>query len=92
MPHPLGHDDLAIESPYNTYLDKGLPPTPIDNPGLAAIQAAAHPAHTGYLYFVVRPCGNGKEVFDSNYQQFLRDSERYQAARTQHGGRSPAHC
>ena len=59
---------------------------------LAAIQAAAHPAHTNYLYFVVLPCGNGKEVFDSSYQQFLRDSERYQAARTQHGGRSPTHC
>jgi uncharacterized YceG family protein len=89
---PLTTTQLNSPSPYNTRTHKGLPPTPIDNPGLAAIQAAAHPAHTGYLYFVVRPCGNGKEVFDSNYQQFLRDSERYQAARTQHGGRSPAHC
>ncbi len=83
---------LASPSPYNTRIHKGLPPTPIDNPGLAAIQAAAHPAHTKDLYFVVIPCGNGKEVFDSTLTQFLRDSRRYQTARTQHGGRSPAHC
>jgi peptidoglycan lytic transglycosylase G len=89
---PLTTAELDSPSPYNTRIHTGLPPTPIGNPGLAAIQAAAHPAHTNYLYFVVLPCGNGKEVFDSSYQQFLRDSERYQAARTQHGGRSPAHC
>jgi uncharacterized YceG family protein len=89
---PLTAAQLNSRSPYNTRVHKGLPPTPIDNPGLAAIQAAAHPAHTGYLYFVVQPCGNGKEVFDSNYQQFLRDSQRYQAARTRHRGHSPAHC
>lgn len=89
---PLTAAQLDSSSPYNTRIHKGLPPTPIDNPGLAAIQAAAHPAHTNYLYFVVLPCGNGKEVFDSNYGQFLRDSGRYQTARTQRGGRSPAHC
>jgi uncharacterized YceG family protein len=89
---PLTTAQLESSSPYNTRIHKGLPPTPIDNPGLAAIQAAAHPAHTNYLYFVVLPCGNGKEVFDSNYGQFLRDSGRYQTARTHRGGRSPAHC
>jgi UPF0755 protein len=83
---------LNSPSPYNTRIHKGLPPTPIDNPGLAAIQAAAHPARTADLYFVVLPCGNGKEVFESSYQQFLHDSERYQAARAKNGGRSPAHC
>ena len=89
---PLTGAQLNSSSPYNTRIHRGLPPTPIDNPGLAAIQAAAHPAHTSYLYFVVQPCGNGKEVFDSNYAKFLRDSERYQAARTRRSGRSPAHC
>ena len=83
---------LNSPSPYNTRIHKGLPPTPIDNPGLAAIQAAAHPAHTNYLYFVVLPCGNGKEVFDSTLAQFQRDSRRYQSARAKNGGRSPAHC
>ena len=42
-------------SPYNTRIHPGLPPTPIANPGLAAMQAAAHPAHTNYLYFVRKP-------------------------------------
>src|SRR5437763_1202446 len=89
---PLTAAQLNSPSPYNTRTRKGLPPTPIDNPSLAAIQAAAHPAHTNYLYFVVLPCGNGKEVFDSSYEQFLRDSQRYQTARAKHGGRSPTHC
>jgi uncharacterized YceG family protein len=83
---------LNSPSPYNTRIHKGLPPTPIDNPSLAAIQAAANPAHTNYLYFVVKPCGNGEMVFESDYQKFLADAARYQAARSKHGGRSPATC
>jgi UPF0755 protein len=47
--------DLASSSPYNTRRFRGLPPTPIANPGLASIQAAAHPAQVEYLYFVRRP-------------------------------------
>jgi uncharacterized YceG family protein len=90
--HPLTQSQLASRSPYNTRLNAGLPPTPIDNPGLSAINAAAHPAQTKYLYFVVKPCGNNESVFSTNYAQFLRDSARYQAARAQNGGRSPAHC
>lgn len=46
---------LASDSPYNTRKFTGLPPTPIANPGLASIQAAAHPAHVNYLYFVRKP-------------------------------------
>jgi UPF0755 protein len=45
-------DDLKIDSPYNTYLYKGLPPTPISNPGLGAIEAAVTPIETDYLYFL----------------------------------------
>ena len=45
-------EDLKVKSPYNTYLNAGLPPTPICNPGLAAIEAAVNPAKTGYLYYM----------------------------------------
>jgi peptidoglycan lytic transglycosylase G len=89
---PLTASQLAAHSPYNTRTHAGLPPTPIGNPGIAAIEAAAHPARTNYLYFVVKVCGNGSSVFSSNYQQFLRDSAKYQSARARRGGNSPSHC
>jgi len=44
--------DLKVDSPYNTYLHKGLPPGPISNPGLESIQAALHPTKTDYLYYL----------------------------------------
>jgi UPF0755 protein len=90
--HPITVSQLASRSPWNTYTRDGLPLTPIDNPGLAAIQAAAHPASTNYLFFVVKPCGNGAHAFASTYGQFQVLQNRYQAARTQLGGRSPAFC
>ena len=89
---PLTNSQLATPSPYNTRLHQGLPPTPIDSPGLSAIKAAAHPPRTSYLYFVVKPCGNGEMVFSSDYNQFLADSARYQQARSARGGRSPTKC
>ncbi len=89
---PLTAAQLNSNSPYNTRIHKGLTPTPIDNPGLASMQAAAHPAQTNFLYFVVKPCGNGEQVFTSNYKQFLADAQKYQAARTAHGGNSPERC
>jgi uncharacterized YceG family protein len=89
---PITVSELRSSSSYNTYVHKGLPPTPIDNPGLTAIQAAASPASTSYLYFVVKPCGNGEHVFASTYAQFLAAAKQYQVARTRRGGRSPARC
>jgi peptidoglycan lytic transglycosylase G len=89
---PLTASQLNSNSPYNTRIRKGLTPTPIDNPALASIQAAAHPSNTNYLYFVVKPCGNGEQVFTSSYAQFLTLAQQYQAARAKRGGRSPAHC
>jgi uncharacterized YceG family protein len=89
---PLTSSQLNSPSPYNTRLHTGLTPTPIDNPSLASIDAAAHPAHTSYLYFVAKPCGNGASVFSSTYKQFLLDAKRYDQARAKRGGRSPEVC
>ena len=89
---PLTQSQLASPSPYNTRLHDGLPPTPIDSPGLASIEAAAHPPQTSYLYFVVKVCGNGEMVFSSSYNQFLADEARYQAARSARGGNAPNKC
>jgi peptidoglycan lytic transglycosylase G len=89
---PLTLAQLNSPSPFNTRIHKGLPPTPINNPGLDAIVAAAHPRQTNYLFFVVKPCGNGAHVFATNYNAFLAATKRYQSARARRGGRSPAHC
>ena len=53
----LMNADLDVASPYNTYLHEGLPPGPINNPGLASIRAALHPRQTDLLYYVARPDG-----------------------------------
>ncbi|MDQ3993321.1 MAG: endolytic transglycosylase MltG [Actinomycetota bacterium] len=52
---PIHQSELESDTPYNTRKFLGLPPTPISNPGLAAIQAAAHPAQIDYLYFIRKP-------------------------------------
>jgi uncharacterized YceG family protein len=51
----ITQEDLDTQNPYNTTLNHGLPPTPIANPGLASMRAAAHPANVDYLYFVRKP-------------------------------------
>ena len=64
----LFYADLRVESPYNTYLHSGLPPTPIACPGLPSIQAALHPARVGYLYYVASPDGK-HHVFSTTLAQ-----------------------
>jgi UPF0755 protein len=89
---PLTRRDLAVNSPYNTRTRAGLPPTPIGNPGLASLEAAAHPARVSYVYFVVKPGTCGEHAFSKTLAQFERDQRRYKAARDAAGGRSPTKC
>jgi UPF0755 protein len=69
--NPLSSADLQVDSPYNTYLYPGLPPGPISNPGLAALQAVAFPAQTTYFYFRAACDGSGWHVFAETYDEHL---------------------
>ena len=89
---PLTQSQLAIDSPYNTRTNAGLPPGPIGNPGLASLQAAANPARAGYLYYVVKPGTCGEHAFSSTSAEFERDRARYNEAREAAGGNSPTKC
>jgi uncharacterized YceG family protein len=73
---PLKQSDIESDSPYNTRKRLGLPPTPIANPGLASIRAAAHPARVGYLYFVRKPNGV-RHFFTASESEFCQKSLEY---------------
>jgi UPF0755 protein len=73
---PLHESQLQNPTPYNTRLHTGLPPTPIANPGLASIQAAAHPGKVDYLYFVRKP-DKVHHFFTASEQEFFRKSCQY---------------
>lgn len=70
----LFNSDYAYQSPYNTYLFRGLPPTPIGNPTNEAIEAVLSPANVPYLYFVAR--GDGSHVFGRTYAEHLTNIRR----------------
>jgi len=72
---------LDHNSPYNTYRVAGLPPGPIANPGLDALQAALRPERHGYLFFVARGDGSGLHWFATNGAQHLQNVQRYRAQR-----------
>ncbi len=67
--NPLSSSDLSVDSSYNTYLYTGLPPGPICNPGLSALQAVAYPAQTPYYYFRARCDGSGRHNFATTYDE-----------------------
>jgi uncharacterized YceG family protein len=73
---PLRESQLKSNTPYNTRKFPGLPPTPIDNPGLASMQAAAHPARVKYLYFVRKP-DKVHHYFTSSFQDFVNHEIAY---------------
>jgi UPF0755 protein len=89
---PLTESELATDSPYNTRANAGLPPGPIDSPGLASIEAAARPAKVDYLFYVAEPGACNKLAFSSTEAEFNADVERYDSAREAAGGNSPDSC
>jgi UPF0755 protein len=83
LPEPkefLTESDLAIESEYNTYLNKGLPPGPICSPRISSVDAALHPKKGKQLFYVLDPALNGMHRFTENYDEFLVDKQAYQEA------------
>jgi UPF0755 protein len=72
----IHHDDLRVDSPYNTYRYAGLPPGPICSPGLASLEAAARPAEVPYLYFVSR--NDGTHVFAATLEEQNRNVDLWQ--------------
>jgi len=71
----LSLEDLKIDSPYNTYTNKGFPPTPISNPGLMAIEAAISPVKTPYLYFLTDKDGNMH--YAVTHEEHVANKEKY---------------
>jgi UPF0755 protein len=71
----LTNKDIAIDSPYNTYKNAGLPPGPICSPGIESIKAALYPSDTDYLYFLAK--GDGSSVFSVTYDDFLKNKAKY---------------
>ena len=78
-PRRLLNDDLKIESKYNTYLYKGLPPGPINSPGKESIIAALYPGVNEYLYFVAR--GDGYHTFSTNEKDHNKAKKKFQEVR-----------
>jgi cell division protein YceG involved in septum cleavage len=87
--HELTEAQLHINSAYNTRTHVGLPPTPISNPGMASIEAAAHPAHDAYLYYVAGADGCGEQVFSNTLAEFETNAAAYKTAVARNGGRPP---
>ena len=73
----LLYEDLEIVSPYNTYLNPGLPVGPISNPGEGAIHAALYPDDNDYLYFVLKDDGSGSHEFNADYSEHVKDKAKY---------------
>ena len=72
--------DLAIESPFNTYLNRGLPPGPIAHPGLDSIKAVVNPAGVNYLYFVASPACDGTHLFAATLEEHNANVARFSSS------------
>jgi UPF0755 protein len=71
----ITYKDTKVNSPYNTYVIIGLPPTPISNPGIKSMEAALNPAETNYRYFVVKE--SGEHTFSETLEQHDSAKEEY---------------
>jgi UPF0755 protein len=76
----LTNKDLEIDSPYNVYKNKGLPPGPICNPRKDSLDAVVHPDDNDYIYYVLDPALNGMHRFSKSYDEFLSNKAAYQDA------------
>jgi UPF0755 protein len=74
--YPLDNLDFKIDSPYNTYVYRGLPPGPIGNPGIKALEAALSPIESPYWYYLSDPA-TGKTIFSKTLQEHNKNRERY---------------
>jgi UPF0755 protein len=78
-PHPevITYDDLKIDSPYNTYKWAGLPPGPISNPGMVALEAAANPPVTDYYFFTLTDEAKGTHTFTKNFSSHTKAGSQF---------------
>ena len=68
------YEETRVKSPYNTYLNEGLPPGPVGNPGMEAIEATLNPEDTPYYFFVSK---DGKAYFATTYEEHQENINRY---------------
>ncbi len=74
----LSIEDTLIDSPYNTYINQGLPPGPIASPGIKSVEAAVNPADVDYMYFVFNENEEGTHTFSVTYEEHLKAKNRIQ--------------
>jgi UPF0755 protein len=84
---PLRQSELDSDTPYNLIVNSGLPPTPIGNPGLASMKAAAKPANTNYMFYVAK--ANACHAFAETLAEHERNVAAYERAREENGGKAP---
>jgi UPF0755 protein len=84
---PLKQSELDKDTPYNLKINLGLPPTPIGNPGLASMKAAAKPAKTDYMFYVAKP--GACHAFAETLAEHEKNVAAYEKAREENGGKAP---
>jgi uncharacterized YceG family protein len=89
---PLTESELAVDSPYNTRTNAGLPPGPINSPGIEAIEAAANPAKSDFLFYVNKPNTCNELAFAKTEAEFEANVAKYNEAREANGGNEPTTC